>query len=99
MTTKKRRLKITRGEKILYISAILAFVCTMLLQVFVSSKIESLNMNVEQLRQKVSVQEKKNESLTMKVNEMTYFENVKKVADEMGLSYNQENIIIVDDNQ
>lgn len=98
MSVKRRRMKITRGEKMLYIAAILAFVFTMLLQVFVNSKIESLSINVEQLRKKVAVQEKKNESLTMKINEMTYFENVKKVADELGLSYNQENIIIIEDN-
>ena len=44
----------------------------------------------------VFAQEKTNESLTMKVNELTSFENVKKVVEEMGLAYNNENIIVVD---
>jgi cell division protein FtsL len=97
MRATKRKLIITRGEKILYLSAVMAFVLTMLLQVFLSSKIEELSMNVEQLKSSVNSQEKKNESLTMKVNELTYFDNIKGIVDEMGLSYNQENIIIIEE--
>lgn len=97
MKIKNRKLIITRGEKILYMSALMAFVLTMLLQVFLSAKIENLSMNVEQLKINVNSQTKKNESLTMKVNELTYFDNIKRVVDEMGLSYNQENIIIVEE--
>ena len=43
-----------------------------------------------------TAQEKTNESLTMKVNELTSFENVKKVVEEMGLAYNNDNIIVID---
>ena len=32
----------------------------------------------------------------MKVNELTSFENVQKVVEEMGLAYNNDNIIIID---
>ena len=41
-------------------------------------------------------QEKTNESLTMQVNELTSFENVQKVVKEMGLAYNNNNIIVID---
>ena len=38
---------------------------------------------------------KKNESLTMKVNELTSYENLNSVLKDMGLAYNNENIIVV----
>jgi len=45
----------------------------------------------------IDAKEKKNESLTMKVNELTSFENVNSVVKEMGLAYNNDNIIVIDD--
>ena len=47
-------------------------------------------------KQNISSQDKTNESLTMKVNELTSFEKVKEVAADMGLAYNNENIIVVE---
>ena len=44
----------------------------------------------------LSDQEKKNESLTMKVNELTSFSKVDEVVKEMGLVYNYENIVNID---
>ena len=53
-------------------------------------------MSIEETKYKIDSQEKTNESLTMKVNELTSFENVKKVVEEMGLAYNNDNIIVID---
>ena len=33
----------------------------------------------------------------MKVNELTSFDNIKDVVKDMGLAYNKDNIVIVDD--
>ena len=52
-------------------------------------------MNVEKLKYDITEQEKKNESLTMKVNELTSFDKVKDIAKEMGLEYNNDNIVII----
>ena len=32
----------------------------------------------------------------MKVNELTSFDNIKEVIEDLGLAYNNENIIIID---
>ena len=68
---KKVKARITKGEKKLYSLAICAFVFTMVLKIFCGAGIGHLNMSIEQLEYKINNQEKKNESLTMKVNELT----------------------------
>ena len=52
-------------------------------------------MGVEKLKYQITVQEKKNESLEMQFNELTSYDKIKDVLKDMGLSYNNENIIIV----
>lgn len=94
--TKKKKLKITKGEKLLYVGAVFAFFGTLLIQVFCGASIGHLNMNVEMLKYNIDSQEKKNESLVMQVNELTAFDKVKDVVANMGLAYNNENIIVVD---
>ena len=92
---KKKRLKITKGEKLLYGVAFLAFIGTLLIQVFCGASVGHLNMNVEVLKYNIETQEKKNESLVMQVNELTAFDKVKDIVADMGLGYNNENIIVV----
>lgn len=97
--SKKRvkRVKITKGEKLLYTSALFALSFTFLLKIFCSASIGNLNIMVEKLKYDVSTQSKKNESLTMQVNELTSFDYVKDIVKEMGLAYNNDNIIIINE--
>lgn len=92
-----KRVKITKGEKILYTSAAFALCCTFLLKIFCSANIGNLNIMVEKLKYDISIQAKKNESLTMQVNELTSFDYVKDIVKEMGLAYNNDNIIIINE--
>ena len=52
-------------------------------------------MNIEKIEYKIETQQKKNESLTMQVNELTSYENVSTVIEDMGLAYNNKNIIVI----
>lgn len=97
MSKKKRKLKITKGEKLLYTCAVLALCSTFLVKIFCSASIGNLNIMVEKLKLDVSTQEKKNESLTMQVNELTSFDYVNNIVKNMGLAYNNENIIIINE--
>lgn len=92
---KVRRVRFTKGEKLVYTSAFVATVMTFVLQVFCSASIGNLNIKIEQSRLEITEQEKKNESLAMKVSELTSFDKVKDIVKEMGLAYNNDNIIIV----
>ena len=55
------------------------------------------NFDVENMKSKIEEQESLNESLTMKVNELTSFDKIESVVKEMGLTYNYENIIVIED--
>ena len=92
----KKRLKMSKFERLLYIFVLILVLSTPFLLVFSQATLSKVNYDVEKTKQAISTQRKKNESLTMKVNELTSFENVKKVVEEMGLAYNNENIIVVD---
>ena len=96
MRKKKNKAKITTGERVLYFYATLAFFLMLGLKIFCGASIGEMKMNIEEIKYNIDQQEKKNESLTMKVNELTSFENVQKVVEEMGLAYNNENIIVID---
>ena len=95
---KVRKLKVTHGEKLLYGIAILCVISSFAASIFCGANIGNLKMNVERLKYDITEQEKKNESLTMKMNELTSFDKVKDVAKEMGLEYNNDNIIIINNN-
>lgn len=97
MSKKKRKIKISKGEKLLYTCAVLALCSTFLVKIFCSASIGNLNIMVEKLKSDVSTQTKKNESLTMQVNELTSFDYVNNIVKNMGLAYNNENIIIINE--
>lgn len=88
--------KLTKGEKMLYSMAFIGFVFTLALQIFATALVGNLNMKVEALRYENATEEKKVESLAMKVNELTAFDKVKDVVKDMGLAYNNNNIIVID---
>lgn len=95
MARKKRQIRFTKGEQLVYVSAIFACIATFILQVFCSASIGNLNMNIEEIRYNITEQEKKNESLSMKVSELTSFDKVEDIVKNMGLMYNNDSIVIV----
>lgn len=94
---KVRKMRITKGEKLLYGVAVLCLSLTMLLKIFCGAGTQHLSMSVEKVRYEVSSQERRNESLTMQVNELTAFDKIKDVVKDMGLAYNNENIMVIND--
>lgn len=93
----KRKSIITKGEKMLYSFAIICFVLTFVVQIFFGANVGNLGIKVEKLKAELTSQEKTNESLTMKVNELTSFSKVNEVVKEMGLVYNYESIVNIDE--
>ena len=93
----KRRTRITKGEVLLYSVAVICLFGIVVSKVFLGAGMTYLDMNIAQIEHNISDQEKQNESLTMKVNELTSFDKVKTVVSDMGLAYNNDNIIIIND--
>ena len=91
----KSVMRLTQGEKLLYTAGALCIVLTIVLKVFSSASISNIKMSIEEVSYKIENQEKKNQSLVMQVNELTSYENLSSVLKDMGLAYNNENIIVV----
>lgn len=95
MKSARRIVRFTKGEKALYTLGVLCFALTIVIRVFSSASISNLKMDIEKINYKIDNQEKKNQSLIMQVNELTSYENISGVLKDMGLAYNNENIIVV----
>ena len=91
----KNIVRLTRGEKLLYTLGVFCIVATIVLKVFSSASISNLKMSIEEVSYKIQNQENKNQSLVMQVNELTSYENLSSILKDMGLAYNNENIIVV----
>ena len=80
----------------LYCFTAFSIVAIFLIKIFCGAGVSNLKMSIEKTEYKINNQKKTNESLTMKVNELTSFDNIKEVIEDLGLAYNNENIIIID---
>ncbi|MDO5568894.1 MAG: septum formation initiator family protein [bacterium] len=89
---KKKKRKTTKAERFIYKSGVFFLVVLLLAVVFGQSMLSKVNLEVEKLKDEVVKHEDTNQSLTMKINEMASLENIQNIANNMGLSYNNENI-------
>lgn len=94
-TTKKIKYHITNKEKFMFFCSIFVVVFILLIQVFAGAITSNLSLTIEKLKYEIDNQEKKNESLEMQVSELTSYDKIKDVVKDMGLAYNNENIIII----
>ena len=53
------------------------------------------NIELERIKSKVEKQQNINESLEMQVNELASLSNIQDIAKTYGLSYNNDNIIVI----
>jgi cell division protein FtsL len=90
-----RKKRITKGEIGLYLLIAICFVSTFVMKIFCGASIANLSMSVEKIRYEIDSQDKTNESLVMKVNELTSFDKIKDVVNDMGLAYNNDNVIVI----
>ncbi len=91
---KKRRRK-TNFERTMITLTVTTSFCVFVSLFFFKAQLSSVNIEVEKLKNSVTKQQKVNESLTMKVNELVSLENMQLVAASNGLEYNNNNIIVI----
>ena len=92
----KKQIIFLKIEKLMMKLWVLLLVLFPISNVFGKAMISKSNIEVERLYKQVRVEENKNESLTMKVNELQSFTNIQAVAKEAGLAYNSHSIIVLD---
>lgn len=90
--TKKKIVKIGKIEKLFYTMALSLLVALPFTIVFLQATLSRINVQCEQVKKEIKSQEKKNESLSMKINELASLDKIIEVAHQQGLSYNNDNI-------
>ena len=88
-------IKLYKSEKILLTLVVLFFISSLVVTVFSNAKLSSSNIEVERLKSKIEKQENVNLSLSMQVDELASLSNIQSVAENYGLSYNNDNIIVI----
>lgn len=92
---KAKKLKLLKGEKLMYGILVLLVVLIPIANVFTQALLSETNIRVEKIESKIKKQTATNESLAMQIDELVSIDNIQKVADLYGLSYNSDNIATV----
>ena len=92
---KGKKLKLLKGEKFMYAIIIFLIALIPVINVYTSSLIAETNIELEELKSSIEKQKEENESLSMQIDELASLENIKSVADEYGLSYDNTNILVI----
>ena len=94
--TRNKKVTMLRGEKFMYVLIVLALIAFPISTVFTKAVLSETNISLEQMKSKIETQEGINESLSMQVDELASLDKIQEVASEKGLTYNNNNIKIVE---
>lgn len=93
MKKRKKRLKMSKFERLLYVFTFILIVLTPLTIIFSQATLSKINYEVEKTKKQLDEQNKKNESLQMKIDELTSLDRIQEVAKSEGLDYNIDRFI------
>ena len=88
-------IKFHKGEKFMLSLIAIFFIASLIVTVYSNARLSSSNIEVERLKSKIESQENVNASLSMQVDELASLSNIQSVAESYGLSYNNDNIIVI----
>lgn len=94
---KKKQVFFCKFERFMYKLCIFAIIGLIVGIVCSETSLAQVNLEVQKLTTEVEKQKKVNESLAMKIDEMTSLDHIKKISEEYGLTYNSDNIKTVGD--
>lgn len=88
-------IKFRRGEKFMLLLIAVVAILSPILIVYSSTKLSSVNVEVQELQKKIEEQENVNAGLSMQVDELASLSTIQDIAKAHGLSYNNDNIVVV----
>lgn len=91
----KRKLKFRKIDRLLVTFIFLLVISAPVLIVYSKSTLSKSNIELERMRNKIEKQETINESINMKINELASLSNIQDIAKEYGLSYQNDNIVVI----
>ena len=92
MAKKKKKVRLLKGEKMMYGLLLFLLLAIPMFNVYTSSLLSETNNEVEKIKTNIEKQELVNQSLSMQIDELASLENIQSIAEEYGLSYNNSNI-------
>lgn len=92
MKKNKRVNKNLRREKFVYRSFAILTVFLIVGIIYSRAMLSKINLEVQDLNDKISMETDDNQSLAMKINEMVSLEKIQQVSSELGLKYDNDNI-------
>lgn len=92
----KKREKLSVVDKLMIMFIFVLSIFVPVSVVFSQATLSKSNIEVEQVKSKVEKQKNSNQSLSMQVDELASLSNIQDVAKEYGLSYNNDNIIVIE---
>ena len=92
MKKMRKRVKISKFERLIYTLAIFLLVIAPVSIVFSKATLAKVNFDVEKEKKEIAIQKKTNESIGMTIDELASLTKIQQVAEEQGLSYNNSNI-------
>ncbi len=92
MKKNKKSKKMSKGERLLYTLSVFLLLVSPISIVFSKATLAKVNFEVEQAKKEISKQQKTNESISMTIDQLASLTKIQEVAGEQGLSYNNNNI-------
>lgn len=89
---KKKQQFLCNFERFMYKFLVVVIVFLIVGIVFGQTSLAKINLEVQKLNNEVDDERNLNESLEMKIDEMTSLERIKKISEEYGLEYDSDNI-------
>ena len=96
--TKQRRVKYLKGEKMIYGLLIFLLILSPIMIVFSKATLSKTNITLKRMENKITEQKNENESLSMKIDELASLDKIQGLAKNLGLSYNNDNIKVIEEN-
>ena len=90
--TKVKKSKFTKYEIVLFVITGLICLSFPFMSIFAKSNLSEVSYKLESVKTEIRKQNKNNESLEMKINELASLDNLDHVAKKMGLSYTSNSI-------
>ena len=95
MKKTKKRVKIRFIDRLITTLIVILVVSSPIVVVYSKSVLSKSNIELERMKSKIEKQETMNESISIKINEIASLSNIQDIAKDYGLTYQNDNIIVV----
>lgn len=89
---KNKKNKSKKLEKKIYKSFLIITIILVVGIIYSRATLGKINLEVQELSGIIKEETEDNQSLSMKINEMVSLDKIQEVSDELGLTYNNDNI-------